>query len=225
MLARLAIASLILLPAGSLIAADTEYTSVPVKEAPQDLPAPIAAKVDPAGFQVKSADGAVCSIWLLKTNETDPAFTPTLNVKYPFKNGQLLGVLEVAEDAKFTDFRGQEIDSGVYTLRYGQQPMDGNHIGTSEVSDFLLALPLKQEKGPEAIESFDDLTGRSAEAAGATHPAIFSLLSAEDEVEPGTLTHDEDRELWILSLEARKGEDGAAEKLPIRLVVIGQSEG
>ena len=47
----------------------------------------------------------------------------------------------------FTDFRGQEIKKGVYTLRYGQQPEDGNHIGTSELADFLLAIPAGVDSG------------------------------------------------------------------------------
>ena len=95
--------------------------------------------LNPEGFAIKNR--AVCDVCAVKDLAAKDGFKPTLNVKYPFQPGQLIGALRVSGKTEFTDFRGQPVKAGVYTLRYGQQPQDGNHIGTSELSDFLLAIP------------------------------------------------------------------------------------
>lgn len=190
---------------------------------PDGLSKQIAAQLQDSGHQIAGPEGPVAEIWLAKSVPVKSGFAPTLNIKYPFTPGQLIGVLRVEEGAEFTDFRGQELSPGVYTLRYGQQPQDGNHIGTSELSDFLLAIPAKNDTDPKPITGFDQLSGASAKSAGSTHPAIFSLLPAEDEIKSPTLTHDEDREFWILNV-VTAGKAGDKEtKVPMRIVAIGRS--
>ena len=195
-----------------------------VDKLPEGLAKPIADQLDPAGQQVVGANGAVVTVWLAKGVEVKADFKPSLSVKYPFAPGQLIGAIRVAESGGATDFRGQEIAAGVYTLRYGQQPQDGNHLGTSELADFLLALPADEDKDAKPITSFDDLSEKSAKSAGSTHPAIFSLLPAEKGGK-ASLTHDEGSEFWILNLTASGKAGGKAVEVPIRMVVIGVSEG
>lgn len=84
---------------------------------PEGLSKEIASVVDAKGQRVIDKSGAVCSVWLAKEVPTKANFKPTLNVKYPFAPGELLGVLQVQAKSKYTDFRGQEIKAGVYTLR------------------------------------------------------------------------------------------------------------
>lgn len=187
---------------------------------PEGLSKEIAAVVDAKGQKVVGKEGAVCSVWLVKEAPTKAAFKPTLSVKYPFAPGELLGVLQVQAKSKYTDFRGQEIKAGVYTLRYGQQPEDGNHVGTSDLADFLLAIPAAVDTDPKPIEKFDALSQRSAKTAGSTHPAIFSLLPSEKPVEKPTLTHNAAKEHTMLStmISAKGGT-----KVALRIVVIGKS--
>ena len=187
---------------------------------PEGVSKEIAALVDPQGQTVVGKDGAVCSVWMVKEVPTKANFKPTLNVKYPFAPGELIGVLQVQAKKKYTDFRGQEIKPGVFTLRYGQQPEDGNHVGTSDLSDFLLAIPTAVDTDPKPIGPFKTLAERSAKTAGSTHPAIFSLLPGEKPVEKPTLTHDGDKDHTMLSvvLPAKGGT-----KIALRLVVIGKS--
>lgn len=187
---------------------------------PDGLSKEVSAVLDAKGQRVIDKDGAVCSVWLVKEVPTKANFKPTLSVKYPFTPGELLGALRVQAKSKFTDFRGQEIKGGVYTLRYGQQPEDGNHIGTSDLADFLLAIPAAMDTDPKPIGGFDALSERSAKSAGSTHPAIFSLLPSEKPVEKPTLTHNSDKEHTMLSTTiSAKG--GA--KVALRMIVIGKS--
>ncbi|MCA9056629.1 MAG: hypothetical protein KDA75_22530, partial [Planctomycetaceae bacterium] len=145
-------------------------------------------------------------------------------VRYPFAPGELVGVLAVPKRADFLEFRGNELEQGTYTLRYGRQPMDGNHIGTSDLADFLVAIPAEKDEAAGVMEDQQEMVELSAAASGTTHPAILSLQPAE-EAGDATLTHDEGREFWILQLPATVKRGDAAGKLPIRLVVVGVSEG
>ncbi len=187
---------------------------------PEGLSKEIAAVVDAKGQQVVGKNGAVCSVWLVKEVPTKANFKPTLSVKYPFAPGELIGVLQVQAKSKYTDFRGQEIKAGVYTLRYGQQPEDGNHVGTSDLADFLLAIPAAVDTDPKPIAKFDALSKQSAKTAGSTHPAIYSLLPSDKPVEKPTLTHNAAKEHTMLSTTiAAKG----GSKVSLRMVVIGKS--
>lgn len=191
-----------------------------VSSLPEGLSKEVAAVVDAKGERVVSDGAAVCSVWLVKEVPTKANFKPTLSVKYPFAPGELLGVLQVQAKSKFTDFRGQEIKAGVYTLRYGQQPEDGNHVGTSDLADFLLAIPAAGDTDPKPIGAFEALSQKSAKSAGSTHPAIFSLLPVDKAAERPTLTHNADKDHTMLTatVPAKGGM-----KVPLRMVVIGKS--
>lgn len=207
-----------------LVASAAEKPSVKsIDGAPKGLSEKIAATLNPAGFHVAGPDGATMEFWLAKDLQVKPKFKPTLSVKYPFMPGQLLGAIRIPEKSQFTDFRGQEIAAGVYTLRYGQQPQDGNHIGTSETSDFLLALPAKIDKDPKAVAGPDQLSEASAKSVSSTHPAIFSMLPVEKPSDKPVLTHDENNEHWIISLTVEAKEKDKAVKLPLRFVVFGHA--
>jgi hypothetical protein len=209
-----------LLATTSTVFAADEYTFKPSDAPPSDLPAAIADLLDPQGARVVGPKRDLCEIWLLKDVARIGDFTPSTSVKYPFTPGQLVGVLNVPRRAGLTDFRGHEIGTGVYTLRYGQQPEDGNHIGTSDTADFLLAVPIANDADPAPIADLKSLFMHSAEASGTVHPAIFPLLPAEAAAEPG-LTHDNEHELWILLVTAKSGEAA----IPVRIVVVGIAKG
>jgi hypothetical protein len=192
-----------------------------VDKAPAGLSEKVAAALNPAGQQVSVDGAAVCTVWLAKDLPVKADFKPSLNIKYPFAPGQFLGVLEVQQKSGYTDFRGQDVAAGVYTLRYGQQPVDGNHVGTSDLYDFLLAIPAKADADPAPLKGLEDLFKRSATAAGANHPAIYSLLPAEEKAKAATLEHDEGKELWQLTIIGNAG----GKPLPLKVVVVGKSEG
>ena len=204
----------------SMNSAKAEDKLEAVAALPDGLSKEIAAIVDANGQTIVGKNGAVCSVWLVKEVPTKANFKPSLSVKYPFAPGELIGVLQVQAKSKYTDFRGQEIKAGVYTLRYGQQPEDGNHVGTSDLADFLLALPAVVDTDPKPIAKFDALSKQSAKTAGSTHPAIYSLLPSDKPVEKPTLTHNSAKEHTMLSTTiAAKG----GSKVSLRMVVIGKS--
>lgn len=204
-------------------AADDELKLSAVEKLPDGLSEKISAALEPQGFAVAGQDGPVCTLWLAKSWDMKPKFKPTLTVQYPLTPGQLAGAIEVQADS-FTDFRGQPVKPGVYTLRYGHQPQDGNHVGTSDLSDFLLALPAAQDADP-AVLKVKPLFKQSAKATGSNHPAIFSLLPPDEKADTPGLLHDAAKELWMLRLTGAGKQGETAVKVPLKLVIVGKSEG
>jgi hypothetical protein len=215
-------ASLIL--AVSFVQADDHKLSA-VKKGPEGLSPAIAKLLDPSGHQISGPDGPVVELWLLKGIELKEKFKPSSLQQYPLNPGQLLGAMRISKGADYTDFRGQQMKPGTYTMRYGLQPQDGNHVGTSETYDFMLALPAKTDVKTTPIKTFEELAEISAKAAGSTHPAIFSLLDPETASKEAKLTQDDFTEHWILSLASKAKAKDKAVDLKIRLVVVGESEG
>lgn len=191
-------------------------------QGPAGLSKNLAVAVETKGYQVQGDDGVICTVWLAKQVAASPDFKPTLNVKYPFQSGELIGVLQVHQASGFTDFRGQEIVAGTYTLRYGKQPVDGNHIGTSELYDFLLAIPAQDDTDPAELKSAETLIMKSTKTTGSNHPAIFSLLPADANDKEPKLVHEESKELWILAAPIKST---TGKSIPLRVVVVGVSEG
>jgi len=207
----------------SVALAEDAYQLDISEKAPAGLSEKVTAAIDPRGMTISMKDDAVCTVWLVKSLPLKAKFKSTLTVKYPLAAGELVGALEV-KAAEFSDFRGQTVKPGVYMLRYGLQPQDGNHVGTSETSDFLLAIPAASDTDPAPVK-VPNLMKRSAKATGSNHPAIFSLLPPDEPPSEATLTHDEGKKLWLLQFTAEGKQGDDAVKVPFKLVVIGKSEG
>lgn len=208
----------------SVNAAD-EHQLKKTSEVPKGLSPEIEKLIDPAGHQITGEDGAIVELWLLRNLPVKSGFKPNFTQFYPFTPGQLLGALHVPKGAEYMDFRGQQISAGTYTLRYGLQPMDGNHVGTSETYDFILALPAKIDTSPATIEDFYKLSEQSGKAAGSTHPAIFSLLDPAEASQKAKLEQDSFTDHWILNFTGKGVAKEAKTDVKMRLVVVGQFEG
>jgi hypothetical protein len=202
--------------------AEDEYKLSAVEKLNDGYDAKIVAALDEHGVQIAGKDGPVCTVWLAKSLVAKPSFKPTLTIKYPLTAGNFVGAMQV--HGTFADFRAQTVKPGLYTLRYGTQPQDGNHVGTNELSDFLCAVPADTDTDPAPVK-VPTLMKRSAKSTGSNHPAIYSLLPPNEKAETPSLSHDAAKELWVLNL-AGVGKQGDKEiKVPIRVVVIGKSEG
>jgi hypothetical protein len=200
----------------SAFAAD--YTVEPAGAPPTDaLAADIAKQLDEKGTVVKSGTRTLMELWLVKEWPLKSA-TPGPQLLYPFEPGKLIGVVRYAR--KGSDFRDQEIAKGVYTLRYGQQPVDGAHVGTSPTRDFLLLVEASKDTSPETIV-YKPLTDLSKEAAQSAHPALLSLQRGENSAE--AVRHQEENDWWIVRLEGQGKSPDGAKPLSIEIVVVGKA--
>jgi hypothetical protein len=214
----LAVLAAVLIWGPATLAADG-YKVEKLEDGPpaDDLSAEVVAKLAPTGHKVLDEGGkTVCEIWLAQQLAVKADFEPTLTINYPLESGSLVGALNFPR--KGSDFRGQDIGKGAYTLRYGNQPVDGNHVGTFETRDFLLMLPAASDRDPKMLEGTDFFT-TSAEAAESTHPAIIPMLKPQAGEAPA-VRHVEEMEWWVLQL---AGSDAQGGKQPLELVVAGKA--
>lgn len=223
MILRCAIAASFFLTGTLALTEDHQLETV--TKGPEGLSPAIAKLVDARGHRISGPDGPMIEIWLLKSVQIKAGFKPTFTQMYPFSPGQLIGAMRINKGVEYSDFKGQQMAAGTYTLRYGLQPQDGNHVGTSETYDFLLALPAKGDVKTATIKNFEELAEISAKAAGSTHPAIFSLLDPKEVNGKAKLEQDGFTEHWVLNFGGKAKSSRKAVELKVRLVVVGQSEG
>lgn len=206
----------------SVVRAEDEYSVQALSEpAPSDagISAEVAAQLSPTGFKVmKGSNRTVCSFWPVKELATKKDFQPTAALLYPLEMGQLVGVINFKRKAE--DFRGQEIESGTYTVRFALQPEDGNHVGTSDTRDFVLLLKPSDDPSPAVLPK-EQLIPKSALVTGATHPCMMALQSAVGgPAKLPAVEHDAGRDLTSLVFNQKKAGGG---DLAMRLVVVGKA--
>ncbi len=201
------------------------YSIAPLKEAPTGLAPQILERLETTGYRISGKD-VVCDLWLVKEATLKAKFQSTEQVRYPFAPGSLLGAMRFPETAEPGDFRGQNIKPGTYTLRYGLQPNDGNHLGTSEVRDFALCCPPKEDMDPKPVTPMTALFKLSAKSAGTTHPTVF-LLAPPPEASHGepSVKMNEEKHQLVISVNANGKSGDKAVKFPLELVALGKSEG
>jgi len=193
----------------------------PISTAPEGLNASLQAVLQTQGYKIVNEQGvAWCEVWVRKeiANLGKPA---SPDAKYPALHlGQLLGVMKFG--AAGSDYRGQAIKPGVYTLRYCLILQDGNHLGAAPIPDFALLVPASEDtKDPDAVMSTDQVVALSRKASGTNHPAVINLASPPAAPGSATLEKD-DMEHWVLKV---KSQSKPAADLSIGIIVVGRAEG
>jgi hypothetical protein len=204
---------------GLPVVAQDHRVEVLEESVPSDaVAAEVLSQLDSSGVRViRGESRTICDVWWCKEWPVESA-EATGDVIYPFTVGQLLGVVRFPR--RSSDFRDQQVDRGLYTLRYGKQPVDGAHVGTSPTRDFALLIPVSDDKGLTAL-SYEDLVELSNKASGTTHPALLSLQRTEGEE---AIRHLSDRDWWLVRLpgKVRVGEE--TQPMPVDMVVVGRAE-
>ncbi len=213
----------------ALASVETDQASMKVealKEAPpKALGAAICGVLNAHGYRILDESGhPFMDVWLRKAipSSAKPA-GPKGTVQFPFlSEGELLGACQFVAEGH--DYRDQEIPKGLYTLRYGLQPVNGDHLGVSPFRDYALLLPAAKDNSLD-LPPRKQLEERSAEAAGTSHPAVLMLLSSPSEELKKTplMVHDSDKNTWSATLPLEllvKGQGGSL-AYPVRLVVVG----
>src|SRR5262245_32149184 len=122
-------------------------------------------------------ENLIAEVWLVKE-------VPAKATAEQIKNGlsyrevpssTVVGAIRVAK--QMLDYKKQKIPVGVYTLRVGIQPEDGDHMGTAPYNEFCLLCPAADDKKPDLIE-VKDLRELSAKTTD-NHPAVLVLFPGD----------------------------------------------
>jgi hypothetical protein len=168
-------------------------------------PEAIKAAVEATGHRVVLSDGsAFGDIWFRKAL---PGLT----------DGAFVGVVTLSKPA--SDFRGQPVPAGTYTMRYQTLPVDGNHMGCAPTSDFLLLVAAADDTDPAAAPAYADFTKRSAKAVNTHHPASFYLSDVSGQAAfPAVGKNAMGHEVFFVKVKGQSAE------IPLGLVVVGKSD-
>ncbi len=201
---------------------ENKYAVAELKEpAPDVLAADIGAALGKTGYRVTGAEGkTICDVWLRAEMPVIAKFQEQFDIKYPIEPGTLVGAIRFP--AATTDYRKQAIKQAVYTLRYGHQPQDGNHLGTAQFRDFVTIAPAAEDKSPATLDP-EKALDLSKKATGTTHPAILSLLPPSKRDKLPTMAHDDTLNLEVLVAKTAAKPGGAAKEVQIELVAVGHA--
>jgi len=220
--AGLLVVAALALSAAMALAQDT-YKAEASGSPPADLPKAVQDALQPAGARLVDGHGAVvCEMWLRKSVPAQEGSGGSADVLYPGLGvGTMIGVVRFPNGG--SDFRGQPIKPGVYTLRYAQIPQDGNHMGVSTYRDFLLLGPAATDADFDKAMNFDGLVKLSRQASGTGHPSVLSLDPAADSNVFPTAVRD-DQGHWALLVKIPGTSSAGAKEFPMGIVIVGKTE-
>jgi hypothetical protein len=136
---------------------------------PTEIADAVRTQLAPGG-QTVDVGGKALQFWWVKTL---PLRAGTNEVGWSAaEEGTLVGAVRLT--APYTEMRGRTIKPGVYTLRYGLQPADGNHLGASPNPEFLLLSPAAADTSGGAA-GHDGVVKISKLTIGLSHPAVWGL--------------------------------------------------
>jgi len=203
-----------LLMSSALLAADPQLqkgTAGP----PESVSAAVKEQVQPTSLKVEVDGKVLGEFWMRKDLPTSEGANEGLGIYFTaIPESTFVGVVQFPES--WRDYKGQTIPAGVYTLRYGVEPADGNHMGVSMYRDFLLLIPVADDQDPSSKYTDEQLNSLSAKAAGTNHPAVLALFPVWDEVTEAKLFKN-DVDQWTLAVPF-----GATR---LGVVLIGHGEG
>jgi hypothetical protein len=174
--------------------------------------------LEPKGLRALDDKGAtICEVWFGKEIPTIKNDVPGANFGQ-IPEGAFIGVINFP--SKSTDFRGQGIKAGFYTLRFGLILQDGNHLGASPARDFFLLCPVGEDKDPNAQLKTEDLVKLSRNASGTGHPTVWFVGQATSDKDlPKVIKNDHGHVILETKVTTKSG------SLAIGMIVVGQTEG
>jgi hypothetical protein len=207
---------------GSAQAEQEGFRVETLQAAPAGLAEGITKALQPTGTRLLSGEGKIIAeVWLrkdvsLKANVVEAGYGA-------LAEGTLVGLLNFPQGG--SDFRGQAIKSGAYTLRFERIPQDGNHLGAAPESNFLLLCPAAEDQQLDATFNLASLVALSRQASGTNHPAPLMLMTVSLEGEsPGIERNDLGHVALRMKTSAKAMTWDEAKEFPLALVLVGKAE-
>lgn len=200
------IAGLLVLTAVAAIAHTAESAGPP----PAGVAPAIAGMVQKDGVRVLDGKKVVMELWFRTTQPAGPKNTEDAISLTNIPQGSLVGIARFPE--KGADRRGQTVKPGLYTLRLGFFPPNGDHQGVAPQRDFLILSRIEDDSDPNSTPAFEPLMNAARKASGTPHPLVFSLWKAEAPGKTGIAQEGESD--WVL--QSKIGDT------PVSLIVAGK---
>ena len=185
---------------------------------PPGLQPSVAAQLTPGGIRV-AVDAATLDFWWAGSVPLSAGGAVGWSA---VPEGALIGAVRIS--TPFRDIRGRVIKPGVYTLRYGIQPDNGDHLGVSPHRQFLLISPAADDRNP-APQGHDGTVELSKASIGGSHPGVWSIDPPDAGQRPLLSIHKTDLDHQAVIVEVPATRDGkAAGSLRFGIVLVGKIE-
>jgi len=172
----------------------------------------LSSMIEPQGVVTKGPDGKVASEFWMRTSAFEGEGAGGFGIRFDaIPEGSFLGVVRFPDTG--SDFREQHIKPGIYTMRFGLHPENGDHMGVASSRDFAVLIAADADKEPAKNLEFEPMTKLSMDTAGNPHPTIMRL-ELPDGDESANIWQDEEN--WVLDLKTASDVIG--------VVVYGHSE-
>jgi hypothetical protein len=169
---------------------------------------------DPAGK-------LVCESWLAKELPAQASAEQVKNgITYrELKETQLIGAVRF--DQGWQDYRKQKIKPGVFTLRLGWQPQDGDHSGKSEFTEFLVLSAAARDQKPDlmAPKSLQEMSGKTLNTG---HPGVFMLFPNSKPGQP--VIESKPRDHWVVNVGCPVQAGGVRGMLGFGITLVGEAD-
>ncbi len=225
---RLLIAGLLVLVIGVPVlvkAAEPAKLAVVTAKLPEGIAEPIRTVLDSKSLVISEAGKPAFEFWLRKELPlADKPAGGTIGLG-TLEEGLVLGVVRVDGEQRY-DFRNEEIPKGLYVVRLGIQPEDGNHLGVAPTRTFALLIPASQDTKLDPI-SHKDLMKAAAAVNAAKHPSNLNIQPVENtEGEFPRLGQGSDsaHKVLIVKIPARPKNGTTATTLTFAIVYDGQGQ-
>jgi hypothetical protein len=213
-------AAVLLAVAGPAVAQDKLAVKVEDSPPPKELAEPVRGLLDTKAMTVSDGKGkAICTVWPRKALEAKAGADPAGMGYTSLDESTVLGAVRFPET--WSDYRKQKIKPGVYTLRLGIQPMDGDHMGTAPYNEFCLMSPADLDKKPDLMDA-KELQEQSTKATSRKHPAVM-LLFPNPKPADKPAVESKPNDTWVLSYQVPVTAGGKKSGLGFSLVVVGVS--
>jgi hypothetical protein len=180
---------------------------------PEEIAAPLRSLLDDRGVRVTAGEATIDFWWVKALPAKEGGSFSWSGVA----EGTFVGAARVT--GKHDDIRGRPIREGVYTLRFGMQPQNGDHLGTSPYREFLLIIQAARDTDPQPTghETTVELAGLTIKSS---HPAIWSLDPPVADGQPlSVVTNDSGHQSVLFEIGLSNGG-----KARFGLIVIGEIE-
>ena len=184
-----------------------------------EIPKSVQDSLAAQGTRVVDAQGAtLLEVWMPKTVATSATPSSGLGITYgALSQGTFLGVIHYPKQT--SDFRGQTIKAGFYTLRYSLIPQDGNHMGVFGTRDAIHLGPISADTDVNKTLSYNELIKLGRMVSGTPHPAFLVMEPVSGDTFPSVVQ--DDMGYWDLELKAH----GQSGDVPRAFTVVGQWQG
>jgi hypothetical protein len=146
------------------------------KEPPKEFDTSIRAALQSKAVQLLDGEKPLYEFWFVSELPLQSKPASLNKALDSIKQTTLLGGVWLG--ASLRDYRDDEMSAGLYTVRFGLQPQDGDHLGTAEYRYFALLVPARIDTSLGGIDKYNALTKASSKEASNGHPLVLSLRPA-----------------------------------------------